>query len=120
MIAGDIFGLLIFHPGLNVPFQTPTWRIAGRTSYRNSVMSPVAHLHSLTLPRRDWLAGLFAFGVFVLISAGIAVAQAAGSGRQRRQQVAPNPAICPTMPLSSAMAGGAVMGLPLGKAATVN
>jgi len=43
-------------------------------------MSPVARLHSLTLPRRDWLAGLFAFGMFVLISAGMAVAQTAGSG----------------------------------------
>ena len=41
-------------------------------------MSPVARLNSLTLPRRDWLAGLFAFGVFALISAGMAVAQIAG------------------------------------------
>ena len=82
-------------------------------------MSPVARLHSFKLPRNDWLAGLFAFGVFILISAAMAVAQTAGSGeRQRRQQAAPNPAICPTMPLSSAMAGDAVMGLPLGIAAT--
>ena len=43
-------------------------------------MSPVARLHSLTLPRRDWLAGLLAFGVFVMISAGMAVAQTAESG----------------------------------------
>ena len=42
-------------------------------------MLPVVRLHSLTLPRRDWLAALFAFGVFVLISAGIAVAQTTGS-----------------------------------------
>ena len=83
-------------------------------------MSPVARLRSLTLPRRDWLAGLFAFGVFVLISAGMAVAQTAGSGATAAQQAAPNPAIYPTMPLSSAMAGGAVTGLPLGTAATVS
>ena len=43
-------------------------------------MSPVARLQSLTLPRRDWLVGLLAFGVFVLISAGMVVAQTAGSG----------------------------------------
>ena len=37
-------------------------------------MSPVARLQSFTLPRRDWLAGRFAFGVFIMISAGMAVA----------------------------------------------
>ena len=31
------------------------------------------------IPRRDWLAGLFAFGVFILISAGMAVAKTAGA-----------------------------------------
>ena len=78
-------------------------------------MSPVARLHSLTLPRRDWLTGLFAFGVFALISAGMAVAQKPDLRRQRQKQAAPNPAIYPPMPLSSAMAGGAVTGLPLGQ-----
>ena len=33
-------------------------------------MSPVARLQSLTLSRRDWLAGLFAFGVFALGASG--------------------------------------------------
>ncbi len=42
-------------------------------------MLQVVRLHSLALPRRDWLAGLFAFGVFVLISVGIAVSQTTGS-----------------------------------------
>ena len=43
-------------------------------------MSPVAHRHSMTLKHGNWLAGLLAFAVFALISAGMAVAQSAGSG----------------------------------------
>ena len=43
-------------------------------------MSPVAHRPSMTVQHRKWLAGVLAFAVFALISAGMAVAQTAGSG----------------------------------------